>query len=544
MFNPLPAIALLPLALIWFGLGYGSIVFVIVHSVLWAVALNTHSGFLSVSNTLRMVGRNYGLSGLRYVGGDPDPGGVPEHPHRTQDRLGVRVAYADRRGARFRRVVGIGRPRLVHLREQESTRDSGGVRRAVHRDPDRARRRERRYSGRSKSAPFAAGGCKADDHCTFAKRELSALSPRVSRSPTSGRRGLSTASSSAAPKAARRTSGSISTSTATRSSRTRSARAGWPTRRAWSTARTSRSGISASILELPAWEALAAKLKAAGTKFIVEPYVRFKGLPGEQATMFFLDPFGNALEFKAFGDIDLAVRQNRSLVRCASSSANSWTPPRSRALAAHARHAATTERSSIGPMRCRGSARGRRRARRAQPDAGAIATARRARRRSRSSAGSASGLDNIDVRRLSRARGIEVIPATGANALAVAEYVIGSARCCCCAARIRRPRRSAAGQWPRAALVNGRELAGKTLGRRRLRRHRPPCGTARAARSACAPIGLRPADRRRPRRSGTTAGDGRVRPRRVARRGRRRHAARAAGRRDAAPDRRARASRG
>src|SRR5262249_18841993 len=67
MFNPLPAIALLPLALIWFGLGYGSIVFVIVHSVLWAVALNTHSGFRAVSNTLRMVGRNYGLAGLRYV---------------------------------------------------------------------------------------------------------------------------------------------------------------------------------------------------------------------------------------------------------------------------------------------------------------------------------------------------------------------------------------------------------------------------------------------------------------------------------------------
>lgn len=68
MFNPLPAIALLPLALIWFGLGAGSIVFVLIHSVLWAVALNTHSGFLSVSNTLRMVGRNYGLSGLSYVG--------------------------------------------------------------------------------------------------------------------------------------------------------------------------------------------------------------------------------------------------------------------------------------------------------------------------------------------------------------------------------------------------------------------------------------------------------------------------------------------
>jgi NitT/TauT family transport system permease protein len=68
MFNPLPAIALLPLALIWFGLGAGSIVFVLIHSVLWAVALNTHSGFLSVSNTLRMVGRNYGLRGLSYVG--------------------------------------------------------------------------------------------------------------------------------------------------------------------------------------------------------------------------------------------------------------------------------------------------------------------------------------------------------------------------------------------------------------------------------------------------------------------------------------------
>ena len=67
MFNPLPAIALLPLALIWFGLGNGSLVFVLVHSVLWPVALNTHSGFKSVSNTLRMVGRNYGLRGFPYV---------------------------------------------------------------------------------------------------------------------------------------------------------------------------------------------------------------------------------------------------------------------------------------------------------------------------------------------------------------------------------------------------------------------------------------------------------------------------------------------
>ena len=58
------------------------------------------------------------------------------------------------------------------------------------------------------------------------------------------------------------------------------------------------------ILDMPAWDALAARLAGAGVRFIVEPSVRFKGLPGEQATMFFLDPFGNALEFKAFADID------------------------------------------------------------------------------------------------------------------------------------------------------------------------------------------------------------------------------------------------
>ena len=67
MFNPLPAIALLPLALLWFGLGMPSMLFVIVHSVLWVVALNAHSGFLGVSETLRMAGQNYGLRGLRYV---------------------------------------------------------------------------------------------------------------------------------------------------------------------------------------------------------------------------------------------------------------------------------------------------------------------------------------------------------------------------------------------------------------------------------------------------------------------------------------------
>lgn len=67
MFNPMPAIALLPLALLWFGLGNVSLFFVIVHSVVWAVALNTHSGFLGVSETLRMAGQTFGLRGVKLV---------------------------------------------------------------------------------------------------------------------------------------------------------------------------------------------------------------------------------------------------------------------------------------------------------------------------------------------------------------------------------------------------------------------------------------------------------------------------------------------
>ena len=67
MFNPLPAIALLPLALLWFGLGQGSLIFVLIHSVLWPLALNTYAGFQAVPETLRMAGRNYGPTGIRYV---------------------------------------------------------------------------------------------------------------------------------------------------------------------------------------------------------------------------------------------------------------------------------------------------------------------------------------------------------------------------------------------------------------------------------------------------------------------------------------------
>jgi uncharacterized protein len=58
-----------------------------------------------------------------------------------------------------------------------------------------------------------------------------------------------------------------------------------------------------AILPMKTWEDLADKLTKAGTKFVIEPHVRFKGQVGEQATMFFLDPSGNALEFKAFGDM-------------------------------------------------------------------------------------------------------------------------------------------------------------------------------------------------------------------------------------------------
>jgi len=58
------------------------------------------------------------------------------------------------------------------------------------------------------------------------------------------------------------------------------------------------------VTDLPAWRAIAAKLRAAGVRFIIEPYTRFEGEPGEQATLFFQDPFGNALEFKAFADMD------------------------------------------------------------------------------------------------------------------------------------------------------------------------------------------------------------------------------------------------
>ena len=58
------------------------------------------------------------------------------------------------------------------------------------------------------------------------------------------------------------------------------------------------------VLPVPRFQELAARLQGAGVEFVIDPYVRFEGTPGEQWTMFFLDPSGNALEFKAFADLD------------------------------------------------------------------------------------------------------------------------------------------------------------------------------------------------------------------------------------------------
>ena len=58
------------------------------------------------------------------------------------------------------------------------------------------------------------------------------------------------------------------------------------------------------ILSMDGWRDLAERLRRAGVKFVIEPHIRFRGQVGEQATMFFLDPSGNALEFKAFADMN------------------------------------------------------------------------------------------------------------------------------------------------------------------------------------------------------------------------------------------------
>ena len=130
MFNPLPAIALMPLALLWFGLGVKSVIFVIVHSVLWPMALNTYTGFVAVPQTLRRVGQNFGPHGLAAGGGDPPARGVSVSPLGHQDRLGLRVADDHRGRDGVRRGGQPGRARLVHLpeplRDEHATSSSPG----------------------------------------------------------------------------------------------------------------------------------------------------------------------------------------------------------------------------------------------------------------------------------------------------------------------------------------------------------------------------------------------------------------------------------
>ncbi|HTX03317.1 MAG TPA: ABC transporter permease [Candidatus Acidoferrales bacterium] len=77
-FNPLPAIAVLPLAMLWFGLTPRSIVFVVALATVWPVALNTESGFRTISSTLRMVAQNLGLRGPRLVFDVLLPGALPQ----------------------------------------------------------------------------------------------------------------------------------------------------------------------------------------------------------------------------------------------------------------------------------------------------------------------------------------------------------------------------------------------------------------------------------------------------------------------------------
>ncbi|KKX27163.1 ABC transporter permease [Rhizobium sp. LC145] len=88
MFNPLPAIALLPLAMLWFGLGERSLLVVLVHAVLWPFALATLSGFESVPETQRLVGRNYGLNGPGYVWRILIPAALPSILY------GMKIAWA------------------------------------------------------------------------------------------------------------------------------------------------------------------------------------------------------------------------------------------------------------------------------------------------------------------------------------------------------------------------------------------------------------------------------------------------------------------
>ena len=161
MFNPLPSIALLPLALIWFGLGDGSVIFVLVHAVLWAVALNTFAGFKGLSPTLRMVGQNYGLSRLGYIARILIPGAFPS----ILTGLKVGWAFAWRTLIAAELVFGVssgsGGLGWYIFENKNQLQDPRGVRRTPDRDPVRLVRRERDLPRVSNGVRCAAGAWRA-----------------------------------------------------------------------------------------------------------------------------------------------------------------------------------------------------------------------------------------------------------------------------------------------------------------------------------------------------------------------------------------------
>ena len=105
----------MPLALLWFGLGTNSLLFVLVHSVLWSLALNAYTGFVTAPPTLVRVGQNLGLSGFGLVSGILLPAAFPYLLTGAEDRLGVRLADGHRGRAGLRRLRRARRAELVHL---------------------------------------------------------------------------------------------------------------------------------------------------------------------------------------------------------------------------------------------------------------------------------------------------------------------------------------------------------------------------------------------------------------------------------------------
>ena len=130
--NPLPGVAVLPLAMLWFGLTTNAILFVIANATIWPLALAVTTGFKTANPTILAVGRNIGLSRVRLVTDVLAPGRAPACDHRPEDRVGVRLAHGDRRRARLRGRGREGRPRLLHQQREALSPDPARVRGPGH----------------------------------------------------------------------------------------------------------------------------------------------------------------------------------------------------------------------------------------------------------------------------------------------------------------------------------------------------------------------------------------------------------------------------